>query len=296
FTSFPLVNPIQSQFQGRNDAFVATLNATGSGLLFSTYLGGSGSYGAGALGFARDSTGNTYVTGATSSSDFPTTPGAYQTTFAAGSYEGFVTKLNPASPLFAVTGFASPTTAGTAGAFTVPHLNADGSVNSGYPGTVHFTSSAPQAVLPGDYTFTAADQGSHTFSATLKTVGLRALFAIDTATPTTNGGQISIQVNPAAATHFVLSGSSNLTAGTAFSLTVTAVDAYGNIATGYRGTVHFTDSVSRATLPHDYTFTATDAGVHTFTGVRLRTRGIQMIKVVDTLTDSILGTLTITVN
>jgi hypothetical protein len=100
FTTFPLVDPVQSQFQGMSDAFIATLNATGSGLLFSTYLGGSGSQdeGAGALGLALDPAGSTYVTGVTSSSDFPTTPGAYQTTFA-DAYEGFVAKISAATTL-----------------------------------------------------------------------------------------------------------------------------------------------------------------------------------------------------
>jgi hypothetical protein len=70
-----------------------------------------------------------------------------------------------------------PTTAGIAPTFTVMALNADG---TGYTGTVHFTSSDPQAVLPADYTFTAADQGSHTFSGVkLRTKGLQTITAID---------------------------------------------------------------------------------------------------------------------
>jgi hypothetical protein len=107
-TSFPLVNPIQKRLQGSGtaDAFVTTLNATGSALLFSTYLGGSGDdFG---LGIAVDGTGSAYVTGITSSSDFPTTSGAYQTSFA-GNWEGFVAKISPSSsgPAFPV--LAAPT-------------------------------------------------------------------------------------------------------------------------------------------------------------------------------------------
>src|SRR5262249_57606806 len=77
-----------------------------------------------------------------------------------------------AAPLasgFVVSGFPSPTTAGTAGSFTVTAKNADGSIDYGYTGTVHFTSSDGKAALPADYTFVAADNGMHTFSATLKT-------------------------------------------------------------------------------------------------------------------------------
>jgi hypothetical protein len=63
---------------GYNDAFVSKLNATGSALVYSTYLGGNG--GDWGNGIAVDASGSAYVTGGTSSSNFPTTPGALQTT------------------------------------------------------------------------------------------------------------------------------------------------------------------------------------------------------------------------
>ncbi|MBI3330258.1 MAG: SBBP repeat-containing protein, partial [Nitrospinae bacterium] len=66
-------------------------NTTGSALVYSTYLGGSGSDSG--RGIAVDGTGNAYVTGGTNSTDFPTTPGAFQPTFG-GFYDVFVTKLN----------------------------------------------------------------------------------------------------------------------------------------------------------------------------------------------------------
>jgi hypothetical protein len=288
-TVFPTMNPLQATNGGGWDAFVTLLNPSGSNLLFSSYFGGgSNDWG---YGVALDSAGNAYVGGITESPNFPTTPGAYQT-----GGGGFVAKINTASPAFAVTGFPSPTTAGAAGTFAVTAQDANGNTLTGYTGTVHFTSSDPQAVLPPDYTFTAADQGVHTFSATLKTASLQSLYATDTTTPTMDGGQLFIQVNPAVATHFVLSGPSSITAGTAFNLTVTAVDAYGNVATGYTGAVHFSSSDSRAGLPRDYTFTAADNGVHTFSGVKLRTRGLESITVMDTLFASIIGRLTVEVS
>jgi len=71
---------------------VSKLNAVGSGLVYSTYLGGStNDY---SYGIALDNSGSVYVTGYTQSTDFPTTAGAYQTTFGGGSGKAFVSKLN----------------------------------------------------------------------------------------------------------------------------------------------------------------------------------------------------------
>ena len=87
-------------YAGGNDVFVTKINPSGSApLLYSTYLGGS-SYEVSA-GLAVDGTGSAYVTGYTVSGDFPTTPGAFDTTFNGG-FDVFVTKLNPigSAPLF----------------------------------------------------------------------------------------------------------------------------------------------------------------------------------------------------
>ncbi len=272
-------------------AFVTGLNAAGSGLVYSTCLG-TGDTG---TGIAVDSAGSVYVTGWTGSG-FTTTPGAFQTGYvASGSVgEAFVARFT-AAPSFAVTGFPSPTTAGVAGAFTVTALNADGTVNTGCTGTVHFSSSDPQAVLPANYTFTATDQGVHTFTATLKTAGSQSITATDTATGSITGSETGIVVQPAAAAKFVLAAPSSVTHGIAFSVTLTVEDAYGNVVTGYTGTVRFRSSDSTATLPANYTFTAADAGVHTFTGVILRKKGKQTVTVTDTHNSALTATDTINV-
>lgn len=74
-----------------NDVFVSKLDAAGANLLYSTYLGGSGNDIG--TGIAVDATGSAFVTGSTPSSDFPTTPGAYDTSWN-GSNDAFVTKLD----------------------------------------------------------------------------------------------------------------------------------------------------------------------------------------------------------
>lgn len=86
---FPTLNPFQIGSWDRN-VFVAKLNAAGTALIYSTYLGGSVSDWSNAI--ALDASGNAYVTGYTFSSDFPT---AYSFQSSSGGYEDtFVTKLN----------------------------------------------------------------------------------------------------------------------------------------------------------------------------------------------------------
>ena len=74
---------LRHQLQRRSDdAFVAKLSADGASLVYGTYLGGSGidvGY-----GIAVDAAGNAYVTGYTYSTNFPTTPGAFDTSFNGG--------------------------------------------------------------------------------------------------------------------------------------------------------------------------------------------------------------------
>jgi hypothetical protein len=301
--------------------------------------------------------------------------------------------INDASwPTFTVSGFPLPTTAGASGSFTVRVENPDGTTDTGYTGTVHFTSSDNQAVLPEDYTFTAADAGVHSFSATLKSAGTRSITATDTTTGSITGSDSGITVLPAEASQlfftgqptsktageaispvrvdvtdqygnvvttnsstvtltlssgtfaggsatvsaaassgvatfstlkidtaasytmkasdgsltaatsagftispagpskFILTAPASVNAGASFSLTLTVEDAYGNIVTNYTGTVHFSSTDSRATLPPNCTFTNSDKGVHTFTGLVLRTKGKQKITISDTRNGPLTGT------
>src|SRR5262249_18503564 len=119
--------------------------------------------------------------------------------------------------------------------------------------------------------------------------------ARDTANGALIGTQGSIRVNAAAATRLILSAPASVNANAPFSVTVTVVDAYGNVVTGYRGRVAFRSSDSSATLPRNSTFTASDQGVHTFTGLVLRKKGKQTITVTDTLNSFITASVWIDV-
>jgi hypothetical protein len=196
-----------------------------------------------------------------------------------------------AASKFLVSGYPA-TTAGTSHNFNVTVTDAYGNLVTGYRGTIHFSSSDTKAGLPASYTFTATDNGVHTFSATLKTAGSQSLTATDTATPSITGGQSGITVTAAAATHLVITAPANVSIGVAFSVTVTALDAYGNIATGYLGTIHFTSSDHKAILPSDYTFVAADAGVQTFM-VTFKSSGTQTLTATDTHTGSIKGSASV---
>src|SRR5439155_26842749 len=84
--------PFPCTSSGHPHAFVTKLNPPGSDPVYSACLGGSGhDHG---RGIAVDADGNAYVTGSTSSQDFPTTQGAFQTTIR-GPLDAFVTKLKP---------------------------------------------------------------------------------------------------------------------------------------------------------------------------------------------------------
>ena len=93
-TDFPTQNPVQqTNGSGTFDAYVTELNPGGSALVFSTYLGGNGLDESTSV--ALDTFGNIYLTGITSSTKFPTTTGAFQTSCPGSCtyYHGFVSKI-----------------------------------------------------------------------------------------------------------------------------------------------------------------------------------------------------------
>ena len=92
--NFPAVNAFENSYTGGAcgcfDAFVTEVNPTGTGLVYSTYLGGGGGNYGNAI--AIDAADEAFVAGWTTSSDFPVTAGAFQTHYS-GTYDAFVAKL-----------------------------------------------------------------------------------------------------------------------------------------------------------------------------------------------------------
>jgi sugar lactone lactonase YvrE len=163
------------------------------------------------------------------------------------------------TPLHATTGNAD---IGSPLPVRVEAQDAYGNPATGYTGTVHFTSNDPLAQLPTDYTFTASDQGVHSFNVTFGTPGSQQLAVTD---GVFSDGNTYVVISPAPGTFpfELISGTNSLVVGTPFNVTAVA-GPISSPDTGYRGTIHFLSNDPSATLPADYTFTVADQGVHTF--------------------------------
>jgi hypothetical protein len=153
-------------------------------------------------------------------------------------------------------------------------------------------------VLPVDYTFTASDQGTHTFSGggTFFSAGAQTVMVQDTS-PNAITGSTTVGVVPAPASHFLILASPTAVSGTPFDVVLAALDPYLNVDGNYTGTVTWTssDPDSGTLLPADYTFQASDHGAVTFpAGVTLVTLGDQTLTVTDTVS-GMTGSATVTV-
>jgi hypothetical protein len=115
-----------------------------------------------------------------------------------------------------------------------------------------------------------------------KTIVKRVSFVLKpTFRPLAAKKQPVVVVNGGPVDHLILNAPTIATAGTPFSITVRAEDAYGNTASGYTGTVAFSSSDPNAFLPTPYQFTSNDFGAKTLGGVILRATGTQTITVSD---------------
>lgn len=149
----------QTKFGGGTeggDFFATKVNADGSAIVYSTYIGGTDDEGSeGRGGIAVDAGGNAYITGDTFSADFPTTPGAFQPSGACGP---FVTKVNAAGTAFAY----STRLTGSDGDCQAGHgIAVDGSGNAYLIGTTGSTDFPVREPFDAQLTGPFIDQGAH---------------------------------------------------------------------------------------------------------------------------------------
>jgi hypothetical protein len=151
---------------GGYDVFVTKLNAAGTALVYSTYIGGSNwDYG---YGIAVDGSGNAYVTGLTSSTDYDVTPGAFQTTHGGVWWDAFVTKLNATG-----TALVYSTYIGGSGGEEGNAIAVDG---NGYAYVTGYTSSTDYDVTPGAFQTTRGG-GNDVFVTKLNATGTALVYS-----------------------------------------------------------------------------------------------------------------------
>jgi hypothetical protein len=172
-------------------------------------------------------------------------------------------------------------TAGDQLSVALTAIGTNGLATPSYRGTVHLTSSDPQAVLPADVTFTATDNGVRVVKVALKTAGVNSVVATDTSGGPRRGTAV-ITVKPAAAATCAASQApTSAVAGSLVGMAVAIHDPFGNVATGYTGTIRITATDPRASLPGDTVFGPSDAGNHAFSAA-LITTGVQTVTAIDT--------------
>ncbi|HEY6389843.1 MAG TPA: SBBP repeat-containing protein [Bryobacteraceae bacterium] len=164
-SNFPVsAGVVQSSNAGGSDAFVTKLNAAGSAIAFSTYLGGASNELGNAI--AIDSSQNVYLAGATASVDFPVSAGAFQIALAA-SYDAFVTKLNSSA-----TAVVFSTYLGGSGSDQATALTLDSS------GTVWLTGSSSSTNFPLlNAVYAQPSGGNDAFVVNLNSAGNGLLFS-----------------------------------------------------------------------------------------------------------------------
>jgi hypothetical protein len=144
-TDFPTTATFQTNNAGGYDAFVTKLSPSGSALVYSTYLGGAATdYG---YGFSLGADGSAYVTGSTTSQNFPTV-GPIQASYGGGEYDAFVTKLSPSGTSLAYSTYLG---GGADDAGVEIAVGGDGSgYVTGYTFSTNFPTASPfQANLHG---------------------------------------------------------------------------------------------------------------------------------------------------
>jgi hypothetical protein len=166
-TDFPTSNPLQASNHAHssayfgNNAFVTKFNPTGTALIYSTYLGGSGG-GAGGGGIAVDGAGNAYVTGSTASADFPTSnplqASNHAHTSTSSGNNAFVTKINAAGSALVYSTYLGGSEDLSEGVESGTGIAVDGAGNAyvtGETGSSNFPTSSPLQANTSSALFTA---------------------------------------------------------------------------------------------------------------------------------------------
>lgn len=190
-TNFPTANPVQAaNGGGGGDAFVTKVNLTGSALDYSTYLGGNGFDAGNGIAVDNLPNPNAYVAGQTASTNFPTTTGAFQTTFGGGTSDAFVTKIAPSPTTTAVTSSANPSLVGQSITFTAIVSSSGGTPTGAVTfsdgtntlGTVTLTSGqatfSTSSLLVGSHSITATYNGDTNFSPSTGSLGQNVTYGV----------------------------------------------------------------------------------------------------------------------
>jgi hypothetical protein len=166
---------------------------------------------------------------------------------------------------------------------TLTALDANNNVVTGYTGTVHLSSTDPGFVnSTGDSTLT---NGVGTFNVVMKQAGMQTITATDTVNTSITGTSSNILASPGVPALVMVSAPATTNGGATFPVTVTMTDLFGNLATSYSGTLHFTSSDAAAMLPANSVLTG-GTGVFNAT---LETQGTQTVTATDTVTTSLSG-------
>src|SRR5438874_11915556 len=190
---------------------------------------------------------------------------------------------------FALT-IPSGTTQTAGNTFTV-NIQARDRNDNVVPGAISVTITNPTgsgAVFTPATPITLASNGTGSFTANIHTSGSQQIVA----SASGKTGTAFLTVNPSAATHYLVAAPATATAGQNANFQVIAQDQFNNTATGYAGTVHFTSSDGTAVLPANSTLVSGTKGF----GATFNTSGSQTIVATDTVTGSITGSDTVTVN
>jgi hypothetical protein len=184
---------------------------------------------------------------------------------------------------FVFSSIGSPQNAGSAFSITITAKASNGNTVTSYAGTPTLS------VSTGTISPTIAGTfSSGVWTGMVTMTGAGSGVTITATDNTHSGTSNSLTINPGVATQLAVSSGASQVAGIAFSVSVTAKDAYNNTATGYTGTVAITSTDNLAVLPANMVLTN---GVGSFT-ITLETAGSQSITAMDTKTSSITGSQT----